>query len=79
MLSRAVDRGRAEKGVPRSRVEVLAALLRKRAEAYRQGLGDQEGKLRNQILWALPIHPDAEPTPEPAAKGSTDWTCDARS
>lgn len=61
MLSRAVDRGRAEKGVPRSRAEILASLLRKRAEAHRQGLGDQERKLRNQIKWALPIHPAEEP------------------
>jgi len=62
MLSRAVDRGRAEKGVPRSRAEILATLLRKRAEAHRQGLGDQERKLRDQIKWALPIHPAEEPT-----------------
>ena len=79
MLSRAVDRGRAEKGVPRSRVEILATLLRKRAEAHRQGLGDQERKLREQIRWALPIHPAEEPEPEPAASHSADWTCGAQS
>ena len=79
MLSRAVDRGRAEKGVPRSRVEILAALLRKRAEAFRQGLSDQERKLRNQILWSLPIHPVTEPAPEPAADRQADWTCAALS
>jgi hypothetical protein len=66
MLSRAIDRGRAEKGVPRSRAEILASLLRKRAEAHRQGLGEQERKLRNQIKWALPIHPVEEPGADPA-------------
>jgi len=66
MLSRALDRGRAEKGVPRSRAEILAALLRKRAEAHRQGLSDQERKLRDQIRWALPIHPSEAPAAEPA-------------
>ena len=54
MLSRALARGRA--GVPRSRAEILLALLRKRAEAHRQGLHGQERKLRDQIVWALPIH-----------------------
>ena len=65
-LSRAVDRGRAEKGVPRSRAEILATLLRKRAEAHRQGLDEQERKLRDQIMWALPIHPAEEPAADPA-------------
>jgi hypothetical protein len=65
MLSRAVARGRAEKGVPRNRAEILAALLRKRAEAHRQGLSDQERKLRSQIRWALPIHAAEEPGAEP--------------
>jgi hypothetical protein len=66
MLSRAVDRGRGERRAPRSRAEILAALLRKRAEAHRQGLGDQERKLRDQIKWALPIHPAEERESEPA-------------
>ena len=66
MLSRALAGGRADKGVPRSRAEILAALLRKRAEAHRQGLSDQERKLRDQIRWALPIHPGEEPADEPA-------------
>jgi hypothetical protein len=57
-LSRAVARGRA--GVPRSRAEILLALLRKRAEAHRQGLGDQERRLRQQIIWALPIHENSD-------------------
>jgi hypothetical protein len=79
MLSRAVARGRAEKGAARSRAEILAALLRKRAEAWRQGLGDQEDKLRNQILWSLPIHPTAEPEPEPVSDDPPDWTCSPQS
>ena len=66
MLSRAVDRGRAERRAPRSRAEILAALLRKRAEAHRRGLGDQERKLRDQIKWALPIHPAEQSESEPA-------------
>jgi hypothetical protein len=78
-LSRAVAGGRAEKGVPRSRAEILAALLRKRAEAHRHGLSDQERKLREQIRWALPIHPAEEPAPEPAGARSADWTCGGQS
>ena len=79
MFARALDRGRAEKGVPRSRAEILAALLRKRAEAHRQGLSEQERKLRDQIRWALPIHSAEAPLPEPTVDGSADWTCDAQS
>jgi hypothetical protein len=79
MLSRALDRGRAEKGVPRSRAEILAALLRKRAEAHRHGLDDQERKLRDQIRWALPIHPAEQPAPEPGEEQQADWTCAAQS
>jgi hypothetical protein len=75
MLSRAVDRGRAERGVPRSRAEILAALLRKRAEAHRQGLEEQERKLRNQIKWALPIHLNESAIAEPGEEDSPDWTC----
>ena len=62
MLSRAVAKGRA--GAPTNRAEILFALLRKRAEAHRQGLCDQERKLRDQIKWALPMH--AAETAEPA-------------
>jgi hypothetical protein len=54
-LSRALDRGRADKGVPSSRAEILAALLRKRAEAHRLGMRDRERKLRDQITWSLPV------------------------
>ena len=49
-LSSLVSSGRVGKGVPTSREEVLAALLRKRAAAWRGGLADLEAKLRNQIL-----------------------------
>lgn len=59
-LSRALANGRAGKGVPKSRSEVLLALLRKRAEAHRQGLREQEQKLRDQIVWALPIEEPVE-------------------
>lgn len=54
-LSRAINKGREDKGVPKSRAEILLALLRKRAEAHRQGLGEQEQQLRAQIKWSLPI------------------------
>ena len=54
-LSSLVSAGRAGKGVPASRSEVLAALLRKRAAAWRSGLSELEARLRNQILWSLPV------------------------
>jgi hypothetical protein len=54
-LARAVARGRADKGVPKSRSQILLRLLRKRAEAHRLGLTEHEQKLRDQISWALPI------------------------
>ncbi len=61
MLSRAVDRGRADRGVPKSRQTILLGLLNKRAEAHRRGLHDQERMLRKQILWALPVNePDGD-------------------
>jgi hypothetical protein len=75
MLSRAIDRGRADRAIPRSRAEILAALLRKRAEAHRHGLEEQERKLRDQIKWALPIHPAESPAPKPAEADVADWTC----
>lgn len=59
MLSRAVASGRG--GAPRNRESVLAGLLRKRAEAHRHGLEEQEKRLREQIRWALPIRaPDED-------------------
>lgn len=56
MLSRAVARGRRDRGVPKSRQQILLGLLNKRAEAHRRGLADQERMLREQILWALPVN-----------------------
>ena len=56
LLSRAVDRGRADRGVPKSRQTILLGLLNKRAEAHRRGLDTQERMLREQILWALPMN-----------------------
>ena len=73
MLSRALDQGRAQREVPRSRAEILLALLRKRAEAHRRGLEDQEQKLRDQIKWALPINPPETLSPDREA-ADADWT-----
>jgi len=64
MLSRAVARGRVERA-PRTRAQILVSLLRKRAEAHRQGLSEHEQKLRDQITWSLPIQ-DGEEQAEPA-------------
>ena len=54
-LAGLVSGGRARRGVPASRSEVLAALLRKRAAAWQGGMEELEAKLRNQILWSLPV------------------------
>lgn len=59
-LSRAVSAGRADKGVPRNRAQILLALLRQRAEAHRLGLDERERRLRDQIAWALPIEQPVE-------------------
>jgi hypothetical protein len=56
MLTRAVNRGRADRGIPKSRQQILLGLLNKRAEAHRRGLGAQERMLRDQIRWALPVN-----------------------
>ena len=68
-LSSLVSSGRVGKGVPTSREEVLAALLRKRAAAWRGGLADLEAKLRNQILWSLPIEAPVDREAEEGARG----------
>jgi hypothetical protein len=69
-LSSLVSGGRSGKGVPASRSEILAALLRKRATAWRSGLSDLEARLRNQILWSLPVErPVDEPTDDNAKSG----------
>lgn len=60
-LASLVSAGRAGKGVPASREEVLEALLRKRAAAWRGGMDDLEAKLRNQILWSLPVEKPVAP------------------
>jgi len=67
-LSSLVSSGRVGKGVPTSREEVLAALLRKRAAAWRGGLADLEAKLRNQILWSLPIEAPVDREAEEGAR-----------
>ena len=63
-LSGLISAGRAGKGVPKSRAEVLAALLRKRAAAWQGGMSDLEARLRNQISWSLPIETPNEAAPE---------------
>ena len=60
-LSGLISEGRSGKGVPGSRSEVLASLLRKRAAAWQGGMDDLEAKLRNQILWSLPVETPDEP------------------
>jgi hypothetical protein len=67
-LSRALARGLADQGVPRTRAQILLGLLRKRAEAHRLGLTDHEQKLRDQITWSLPIE-DGESRDEPTDAG----------
>lgn len=54
LLSRSLAKGRS-RPTPKSREQILAALLRKRAEAHRHGQQQQEEQLREQISWALPI------------------------
>ena len=55
LLTRTVNRGRSDRGVPKNREQILVGLLNKRAEAHRQGLHAQERMLRAQIRWALPV------------------------
>lgn len=76
-LSSLISSGRARRGVPANRAEVLVSLLRKRAVAWRGGMVDLEARLRNQILWSLPVEKpedretgdakDDAPTPPAAA------------
>jgi hypothetical protein len=54
-LAKAVSDGRAERGRPSSREEILSRLLMKRATAHRAGLRELEAALRGQIAWALPV------------------------
>jgi hypothetical protein len=55
LLSRAIGGRRATSSHRSSREAILAALLGKRAAAYRAGLDELEQQLRSHILWALPI------------------------
>ncbi len=58
-LAKALTDGRGPRRLTRE--NILAALLRKRAEAQRAGYEREEAQLRQQILWALPIrHPHDE-------------------
>jgi hypothetical protein len=52
-LSTALSRGRQKRR--ETREQILVDLLNKRAAARRAGLADLEGKLREQIRWALPL------------------------
>lgn len=70
LLSRALARGRADGGIPANRAEVLRCLLRKRAEAHRQGLHEQEQRLRDQITWSLPIEEPRDADQEPNSSAS---------
>jgi hypothetical protein len=63
-LSKALASGRRAKGRPGSREEVLARLLMKRAAAKRAGLKKLEAQLREQIVWALPVHKPADDATE---------------
>ena len=71
-LSGLISAGRAAKGVPKSRAEVLAALLRKRAVAWQNGMSDLEARLRNQISWSLPIETPSEPEPSDPPSAEND-------
>jgi hypothetical protein len=52
-LSAALSKGRQSRRLTRE--QILVDLLNKRAAARRAGLSDLEGKLREQIRWALPL------------------------
>ncbi len=65
-LAKAVSDGRAARGRPSSREEILSRLLMKRAMAHQAGLLDLEAALRGQIAWALPVrNGDEDPAQEP--------------
>ena len=64
-LAKALSDGRAERGRPGSREEVLARLLMKRATAHRAGLHELEAALRGQIAWALPVRKGEEAAKPP--------------
>ena len=64
-LSLALSKGRKSWAAQLTREKILEALLRKRAEAHRQGLMEQEAMLREQISWSLPVQ---TPQDKPAAE-----------
>jgi len=70
-LAKALAGGRAEKGRPSSREEILSRLLIKRAMAHRAGLRQLEASLRGQIAWALPVR-NGEDTAAPDAPAFDD-------
>jgi hypothetical protein len=63
-LSAALSQGRQARRLTRE--QILVDLLNKRAAARQAGLADLEGKLREQIRWALPLRraDEAEDAPE---------------
>lgn len=65
-LAKALSDGRAARGRPGSREEVLARLLIKRATAHRAGLRELEAALRGQIAWALPVQKGGEVAKAPS-------------
>ncbi len=60
-LHKAVSSGRRVRWRPESREEVLARLLKKRADAQQAGLDELEATLRQQIRWSLPMRDGEEP------------------
>ncbi|MGZ8998151.1 MAG: hypothetical protein ACXW2T_04750 [Allosphingosinicella sp.] len=74
-LAKAVSDGRAARGRPSSREEVLSRLLMKRAMAHQAGLRDLEASLRDQISWALPVR-KGDKAKDEAAGGPFGDECD---
>jgi len=70
-FARALSAGRAPRPVPLTRESILAALLRKRAEAARCGLAELERQLRSQIRWSLPILNPSAPGEDGAGEDSS--------
>lgn len=69
-LSAALSKGRQSRQLTRE--QILVDLLNKRAAARRAGLSDLEGKLREQIRWALPLRKAAgeDVVEEPGAEAT---------
>jgi hypothetical protein len=58
-LASALSKGRQSRRLTRE--QILVDLLNKRAAARRAGMSELEGKLREQIRWALPLRHSDEP------------------